>query len=42
MFISLKKSSVNENRTFRGKIRDKIEFLGGEKETWGVRREIFH
>jgi hypothetical protein len=20
---------------------DKIEFLGGEKETWGVEREIF-
>jgi hypothetical protein len=34
---TLKKSSVNENRTFGYKIR----FLGGEKETQGVRREIF-
>jgi hypothetical protein len=23
------------------KIKGKIEFLGGEKETWGVGREIF-
>jgi hypothetical protein len=31
------KSSVNENRTFEGK----IGFLGGEKETQRVGKEIF-
>jgi hypothetical protein len=41
MFIPLKKSSINEKRTFGGKIRGKIGFLGGEKEMWGVGREIF-
>jgi hypothetical protein len=34
---TLKESSVNEKRTFG----EKIEFLGGEKETWRVEREIF-
>jgi hypothetical protein len=38
----LKKSSVNENRTFGDKIRGKIGFLGGEKEMQGVGREIFN
>jgi hypothetical protein len=39
MFIPLKKSSVNENQTFGGVKLD--FFFGGEKETWGVGREIF-
>jgi hypothetical protein len=33
MCIPLKKSSVTESRTFGNKIRGKIGFLGGEKET---------
>jgi hypothetical protein len=37
MFIPLKKSSVNENQIFKGK----IEFFSGEKEMWEVGREIF-
>jgi hypothetical protein len=37
VYIPLKKRSVNENQTFGGK----IGFLGGEKEMWGVGREIF-
>jgi hypothetical protein len=41
MCIPLKKSSVNENRTFRDKIRSKIGFLEDEKETQEVGREIF-
>jgi hypothetical protein len=30
-----------ETELLRGKIRGKFGFLGGEKETWGVGREIF-
>jgi hypothetical protein len=37
---TLKKSSVNKNRTFGDKIRSKIEFLGGEKETGGGERNL--
>jgi hypothetical protein len=31
---------VNENRSFGSKIRDKIGFFGGEKETWGGERNL--
>jgi hypothetical protein len=41
MFLPLKKSSVNKNRTFGSKMRGKIGYLGGEKEMWRVGREIF-
>jgi hypothetical protein len=30
-----------KTEVLRGKIRGKIEFLGDEKETWGVGRESF-
>jgi hypothetical protein len=35
MCIPLKKSSVNENQTFGGKIRGKIGFLGVKKRPKG-------
>jgi hypothetical protein len=41
MCIPLKKSSVNKNELLGGKTRGKIRFLGSEKETQGVGREIF-
>jgi hypothetical protein len=34
------KTLVNENRSFGSKIRDKIGFFGGEKETWGGERNL--
>jgi hypothetical protein len=41
MFIPLNKSSVNKTELSGDKIRGKIGFGGGEKETWRVGKEIF-
>jgi hypothetical protein len=40
MCIPLKKSSVNENRTFRSKIRGKIGFWGWKRDAGGGKRNL--
>jgi hypothetical protein len=41
MLISLKKSSVNETRTFGGKMGVKLDFRKVKRRCGGVEREIF-